>query len=85
MLAPEVAAVLGAVPFTHMTDEVVAGMRAGAAAYPATPSDAVDVDERIVPGDPPVTLRVSRPRGVAGPARRLAGGCGPCPTLHSHR
>jgi len=65
LLHPEIAAAVSALPIPDLTDEVVEMIRS--AYLPAPPlSDAVVRTEHVVPGDPPVPVRVHRVRDAEG-------------------
>lgn len=70
MLDPEIAAVIDAVPFLGITAESLPLMReaigAGVLASGVVLSDRVERTDHVVPGDPPVTVRVHRRVGAAG-------------------
>jgi acetyl esterase/lipase len=63
-LHPDIAAVLGVVPFTEMNAETAAAIRSIHMEMPV--SDAVERTDHVVPGDPPVAVRVHRAKGDDG-------------------
>ncbi|MFI5041299.1 MAG: alpha/beta hydrolase [Acidimicrobiales bacterium] len=63
---PEIAARLAAVPFPPIGEDNYLTFRGGSA-RPAL-SDAVERSDHVVAADPPVSVRVHRPRGADGPA-----------------
>jgi triacylglycerol lipase len=66
VLDPAVAEVAALVPFGELTAEILATLRA--AITPASAASAVvDRVEHVVPGDPPVPLRVHRAKGITDP------------------
>ena len=66
MLDPEVAAALEEFPLFALSSESLAAVRAAGLGRPGDLSDAVTRIDHLVPGDPPVTVRVHRPVGVVG-------------------
>jgi acetyl esterase/lipase len=62
-LDPEVAKIADAIPFDHVNEEILPKLRI---TIDPPHSDAVDVSEHVATGDPPVPLRVYRPRGASG-------------------
>lgn len=63
-LHPEIAAAVGGVNFAITVDTITAIRSANPIRPPL--SDAVERRDHVVPGDPPVTVRVHRPQGVVG-------------------
>lgn len=66
LLDPEVAVAAALVPFDDVTAELLPSLRDATVASPPL-SDAVERTDHVVPGDPPVPVRVHRPKGVEGP------------------
>ena len=68
LLDPEVAAVLDQIPLLDLTDIPTARAEraelAAAARARWQPSGRVDTEDRVVPGDPGVRVRVHRPAGT---------------------
>lgn len=65
LLDPEVAPILGAFEMPPVNAEGLAALRGGAFPPPEV-SDAVVRTEHIVPGDPPIPVRMHRPAGKGG-------------------
>jgi acetyl esterase/lipase len=65
LLDPEVAAAVAAFAMPVLSDEVVVALR-GATAPPPPLSDVVERTDRMVPGDPPVRVRVHRAKDAEG-------------------
>ncbi len=66
LLDPELRDVLGAFELPPIDHDGIAAMRAASFKAPDL-SDAVTRTEHLVPGDPPVRVRVHRPAGAEGP------------------
>ncbi len=67
-LHPDIERVRHLAPDLTLTPESLAVIRsAGLSAAPVELSDAVERTDHLVPGEPGVTVRVHRPRGVEGP------------------
>ena len=69
LLNPDIAAVVSAAPLPDMNAETVAMIRSVGTASMAgvVLSDAVDRTDHVVSEEPLVTMRVHRPKGMAGP------------------
>lgn len=65
LLDPEVAPILGAFEMPPINADGLAALRGGAFPPPEV-SDAVDRTEHVVPGEPPIAVRVHRPAGNDG-------------------
>jgi acetyl esterase/lipase len=65
-LHPDIGAVVDALDVPDMDEEFMALVRSFDVSVPV--SDAIEVDEHAVPGDPSLSARVYRPRGFARPA-----------------
>lgn len=63
LLDPEVAAVLDVIPFEHLTADVLPSLRID---IDVPGSEGVERTDHVVPGDPPVPVRVHRPDGDGG-------------------
>jgi acetyl esterase/lipase len=66
LLDPELRPVLGGFELPPIDHDGIAAMRAASFKAPGL-SDAVTRTEHLVPGDPPVRVRVHRPAGAEGP------------------
>lgn len=66
LVDPEIAPMLELIPFTTVTAEVLPSVRA-ATDIRLELSGTVERRDHLVPGDPPVPVRVHRPLGVDGP------------------
>jgi len=64
---PEVLALADQVPFPTIDPETLAAIRGGTPMMPVELSDAVERTDHLVPGEPPVRVRVHRPKGAEGP------------------
>jgi acetyl esterase/lipase len=64
---PEVAALAGEIPIGTISAETLPIVRSGVAIVAVELSDAVERTDHLVPGEPPVRVRVHRPVGVDGP------------------
>jgi triacylglycerol lipase len=62
-LDPHLTSIVDAIPFDHVTAEILPKLRIS---IEPPRSDAVSVSEHVAPGDPPVSLRVHRPKGASG-------------------
>src|SRR5690606_13716182 len=73
---PELEAFIPLLPRVDLTDPVTArrNFAAAAAAVPKPDTSALEVEDRTVPGDPDVPVRVYRPRGAQGAIIWLHGG-----------
>ncbi|WP_055599374.1 alpha/beta hydrolase [Streptomyces aureus] len=73
---PELEAFVPLFPRTDLTDPVAARKNSArlAAAVPAPDTTDMEVEDRTVPADPPVPVRVYRPRGARGAVVWLHGG-----------
>jgi cyclohexanecarboxylate-CoA ligase len=65
LLDPAIAKAIQAFPFEALTDEQVAMIRS--VELPSVVSDAVERTDHVLPGEPAVSVRVHRPKGVTGP------------------
>ena len=65
LLDPAIAEAVQALPFEALTDEQVAMIRS--VQLPSLVSDAVERTDHVLPGEPSVSVRVHRPKGVSGP------------------
>jgi acetyl esterase/lipase len=63
-LDPEVAGVAALVPFDEVTTDLLPALRAR---FEMPGSDLVERVDLVVPGDPEIQVRVSRPKAAAGP------------------
>src|SRR3954463_5500143 len=63
-LDPDIAAVVGLVPFDAVTADVLPALRAR---FEMPASDRVTRTDHEVPGDTPISVRVHRPAGNDGP------------------
>jgi acetyl esterase/lipase len=67
LLDPEIAPLVGLIPFVTMDAETLPSVRAGLAGLDFDVSDAVERSDHVVPADSPIPLRVHRPAGAEGP------------------
>ncbi len=64
LLDPAIAKAVQALPFEALTDEQVAMIRS--VQLPSQVSDAVERTDHVLPGEPPVSVRVHRAKGASG-------------------
>jgi triacylglycerol lipase len=64
LLDPRVAALIDMIPFDHVTTEILPSLRV---AFEVPPVEGVERTDHVVPGDPDISVRVSRPTGTTGP------------------
>jgi acetyl esterase/lipase len=64
LLDPDIAKAVLALPFEALTDEQVAMIRS--VELPSIVSDAVERTDHLLPGEPSVSVRVHRPKGITG-------------------
>lgn len=67
LLDPELAPAAGLIPFDEITTEILPTLRGALGSIELPLSDAVERVDHVVPGDPPVSVRVHRTKGTDDP------------------